>query len=245
MEISFEAAATAHLAGDFETAERGYLEFPGSRNALYNLARLYRETDRLDEAERAFGVIVAQHPGFALARRGLAMTLLAQRRYAEAWPHYEARREAAQGTVAPIADAPEWRGENLSGKTIVVVAEQGFGDQLMFARYLPYLRDLGAKVEIACDPRTIARLFERAGYATRPYAAAGPAAAARRTCWIYICSLPLTGSVLGGTAARAVWLRMRGRARRPGDRRRAAGQSGARERPQPLHVGGGHGTRRS
>src|SRR3954471_23018351 len=120
MAMSFEAAAAAHLAGDFETAERGYLAFPTSRNALYNLARLYRETGRLDDAERAFGVIVAQHPGFALARRGLAMTLLAQRRYAEAWPLYEARREVLD-LVAPAAGYPEWRGQPLAGRKIVVL----------------------------------------------------------------------------------------------------------------------------
>ncbi|HEX3363538.1 glycosyltransferase family 9 protein [Phenylobacterium sp.] len=189
MEISFEAAAAAHLAGDFETAERGYLGFPASRNAIYNLARLYRETGRLGEAERAYGLILSQFPDYALARRGLAMTLLAQRRYAEAWPHYEARREV-QKTVPPVAAFPEWQGEPLAGKTIVVLAEQGFGDQMMFARYLPLLRDLGARVVVGCDPREIAPLFERAGYETQSYAAAGQPLQASDY-WVYFCSLPL------------------------------------------------------
>ena len=189
MEISFEVAAAAHLAGDFETAERGYLGFPASRNAIYNLARLYRETGRLDEAERAYRLILSQFPDYALARRGLAMTLLAQRRYAEAWPHYEARREV-QNTHAPAAAFPEWQGEPLAGQTIVVLAEQGFGDQMMFARYLPLLRDLGARVVVGCDPREIARLFERAGYETLPYAAPGRPLQAGDY-WVYSCSLPL------------------------------------------------------
>jgi hypothetical protein len=189
MEISFEAAAAAHLAGDFETAERGYLGFPTSRNAIYNLARLYRETGRLDEAERAYRLILSQFPDYALARRGLAMTLLAQRRYAEAWPYYEARREV-QKTVPPAAGFPEWQGEPLAGKTIAVLAEQGFGDQVMFARYLPLLRDLGARVVVGCDANEIARLFERAGYETQPYAAAGQALRAGDY-WAYVCSLPL------------------------------------------------------
>jgi hypothetical protein len=206
MGITFEAAAAAHLAGDFETAERGYLGFPASRNALYNLARLYRETGRLEAAEQAFGLIVAQHPGFALAQRGLAMTLLAQRRYAEAWPHYEARREVL-GLLPPAAGYPEWQGEPLAGRRIVVLAEQGFGDQLMFARYLPLLRARGGEVEVACDPRRLARLFEAAGYATQPYVAPDqPLRAADY--WIHACSLPLRLGVAAPPAAE--WLRMGG-----------------------------------
>jgi hypothetical protein len=206
MGMSFEAAAAAHLAGDFATAERGYLAFPTSRNALYNLARLYRETGRLEAAERAFGLIVAQHPGFALARRGLAMTLLAQRRYAEAWPHYEARREVL-GLLPPVAGYPEWQGEPLAGRRIVVLAEQGFGDQLMFARFLPLLSAQGAEVEVACDPRGLARLFEAAGYATQPYLAPGqPLRPADY--WIYACSLPLRLGVAEPPAAD--WLRLGG-----------------------------------
>jgi hypothetical protein len=204
MGMTFEAAAQAHLAGDFETAERGYLGFPASRNALYNLARLYRETGRLDEAERAFGVIVAQHPGFALARRGLAMTLLAQRRYAEAWPHYEARRDVL-GLAPPEVGYPEWQSEPLAGRKIVVLAEQGFGDQLMFARYLPLLAAQGAEVSVACDPRGLARLYEAAGYGTQAYLRPGQALRAADV-WIHACSLPLRLGVAAPPAAD--WLRL-------------------------------------
>jgi hypothetical protein len=231
MEMSFEAAAAAHLAGDFERAERGYLGFPTSRNALYNLGRLYRETGRLDAAERAFGTIVAQHPGFALARRGLAMTLLAQRRYAEAWPLYEARREVLD-LVPPAAGYPEWRGEPLAGRRIVVLAEQGFGDQLMFARYLPLLSAQGAEVAVACDPRGLARLYEAAGYATQPYLRPGqPLRLA--DCWIYACSLPLRLGVAAPPAAD--WLRLGGGQ----DTGRGAG-TGVVARGNPDHQNDAH-----
>ena len=80
------------------------------------------------------------------------MCLLALRRYAEAWPLYEARREI-QGTLDPDVDYPEWGGEPLAGRRIVVVAEQGLGDQLMFGRHLRILEAQGAEVVAACDPR--------------------------------------------------------------------------------------------
>jgi hypothetical protein len=40
---------------------------------------------------------------------------------------------------------PVWRGESLLGKTITVIQEQGFGDIIQYARFLPALKVLGAK----------------------------------------------------------------------------------------------------
>jgi hypothetical protein len=168
MGITFEEAAAAHHSGDFATAERGYLAFPTSRNAVYNLATLYRHTGRLDEAVAAYRLIASQYPDIASARRCLAVCLLALREYAAAWPLYEARREEA-GAVVPAANFPEWAGESLAGRRVVVVPEQGFGDQLMFARYLRELEARGAEVVAACSPRHLARLFERCGFRTFPY----------------------------------------------------------------------------
>jgi hypothetical protein len=105
----------------------------------------------------------------AAATRARALDLLRQGRFEEAWPLYEARRAtAATNTIDPVTSAPRWQGDDLAGKHIIVCAEQGFGDQLMFGRYLPLLRARGAQVTISCHPRHLARLFERAGYATRP-----------------------------------------------------------------------------
>lgn len=188
-DMTFEEAVAAQEAGDFEAAERGYLALSGSRNAFYNLAILYRTLGRIGESERAYRLILAAYPDMAGAQRGLAMCLLAQGQYAEAWPLYEGRRKA-QPTPDPLADFPEWQGESLAGKHIVVVAEQGAGDQLMFARFIPVLIERGAQVTVACDPRTIARLFERAGFQTTPFLRAGQRLP-RADFWVFMASLPL------------------------------------------------------
>jgi hypothetical protein len=118
------------------------------------------------------------------------MTLLALRRYDAAWPFYEARRQ-----VLPIADpqttAPEWRCEPLAGKTLAVVREQGLGDQIMFGRYLAQLDAAGAEVVLACDPRSIARLFESAGRRTRAYPLGARGPLPRCDYWCFFGSLPL------------------------------------------------------
>jgi Tetratricopeptide repeat len=73
---------------------------------------------------------------------------------------HEARRDIAE--LAPRRfPMPSWSGERISGRTILVHAEQGFGDTLHFARYLPLLVDKGARVFFAVQPELL-RLFQNA-----------------------------------------------------------------------------------
>lgn len=55
---------------------------------------------------------------------------------------------------------PLWKGQDLKGKKILIWAEQGIGDQIMHARILPLLQNMGATVELECDPR-LNPLFQR------------------------------------------------------------------------------------
>lgn len=181
MTMSFEAAAAAHRAGDLAAAERGYLEFPDKQGALYNLGRIYRDTDRPEEAERTFRRLLQHDPADARSRRQLAMALLSRRRYAEAWPHYEARR-GILGLKPPPLSIPEWTGEPMAGRTLLVKGEQGLGDQLMAGRFAARLRAGGVRVIMLSDPG-LRRLFADAGFVVPPQ----PSADA----WVHSASLPL------------------------------------------------------
>ncbi|MDQ8021283.1 MAG: tetratricopeptide repeat protein [Moraxellaceae bacterium] len=94
----------------------------------------------------------------ARGRANLALALLAQDRFAEAWPLYEARYASdlqAHDKVAFAVDGasppwPQWQGEPLAGKRILVMGEQGMGDQIHFARFLPQLAAQAATVELVC-----------------------------------------------------------------------------------------------
>lgn len=55
---------------------------------------------------------------------------------------------------------PRWTGSPLAGRTILVLTLNSFGDNIQFLRYLPYLRDLGARVVVECLPR-LAPLVEQ------------------------------------------------------------------------------------
>lgn len=80
--------------------------------------------------------------------------------YGEGFALYDGRFERARGRVpkAPLR-YPQWRGENLTGKSLLIWPEQGFGDQIMFARFVPALVERGARVTVLTQPALV-RLFQ-------------------------------------------------------------------------------------
>ena len=190
MDDPFSTAVAAHKAGDYEAAILGYRSVLHLRNARHNLGALFNQLGRLDEAEAALRPVVEQFPDFAPSRFSLATALLAQQRYAEAWPLYEARRHLDNPAIfEPQTEAPEWRGEPIAGRRLLVCAEQGYGDQIMFARYLEPLRATGAKVMLGCN-RTIAQLFTGLGLPIALFTS-GHRVPPPCDAWVLLCSLPL------------------------------------------------------
>lgn len=95
-------------------------------------------------AETSFRAALADAPDLARNRANLAIALLSQDKYVEGLPLYEARYAgiASHDSVSfgGLDEARCWRGEPLAGKTLLVVREQGLGDQIQFIRFVPALR---------------------------------------------------------------------------------------------------------
>lgn len=102
-------------------------------------------------------------------RANLALALLAQDRFEEGWPLYESRYHAelvAHDKVSFGTQAcPQWQGEDLHGRRILVIGEQGMGDQIHFARFVAMLAEAGATVELQCAPALRPLLATAAGVA--------------------------------------------------------------------------------
>lgn len=92
-----------------------------------------------------------------------ALAILAQGKLCEGLKAFEARREAAalkltknEGHLVSQARLPadvvHWQGEDLTGKTVVVYHEEGSGDFIQFCRFIPKLRERGAKSIYLCGP---------------------------------------------------------------------------------------------
>jgi hypothetical protein len=121
---------------------------------------LLTQAGRLVEGEAALRRAVAAAPQIPDTRRALGINLLSQGRYREAWPLYDARIEMRWLADAVPRDFPfpRWQGEELAGKRVAVFPEQGWGDQIQCARFLPALTAMGASVTLLAAP-PLSRLF--------------------------------------------------------------------------------------
>jgi Flp pilus assembly protein TadD len=121
-----------------------------------HLALALSEDGRLDDAVASLRRAVELDPHAAEFRENLGITLLLKGDLAEGWTQYEFRHHLQRfKSRRPVIDAPMWQGEALTNKSILVYAEQGFGDTIQFVRYLPLLAERGASVTFAVQPRLI------------------------------------------------------------------------------------------
>ncbi|WP_133255033.1 tetratricopeptide repeat protein [Phenylobacterium hankyongense] len=141
------------------------------------------------EAETFFRRALAAEPGDAVVRHALAVSLLGQGRYREGFPLYAHRTEVPALRVAkPNAPWPQWKGEDLKGRGVVLFPEQGLGDQIMLARFAPVLRERGADVTLLCSP-ALERLFS-SSLGVRVIAASGAVEFPDPDFWALIGDLP-------------------------------------------------------
>jgi hypothetical protein len=96
----------------------------------------------------------ALKPDFAAARYNLGMCQLMSGDLAQGFIGHEWRFEAGAVQRPPIS-APIWDGTDAPGKTLLVLAEQGLGDSLLFARYLPLARAKVGRVIFQVQPQLL------------------------------------------------------------------------------------------
>lgn len=89
----------------------------------------------------------------------LARILLIQQRFEEGWEEYEwRRRDSGRALIYSKFPYPEWNGETLAGRTILINSEQGLGDEIMFASCLEEIAKRAERCVVLCNRRLEALL---------------------------------------------------------------------------------------
>lgn len=163
--------------GRFEEAvhcyEQAIAAKPDYAAAYNNLGIMLSELDRLDEAETNCRRAIELDENFADAHRNLALVLFMKGDVSNGWEEYEWRSEAEKvDTPARFFPQPQWQGESLDGKSILLWGEQGLGDETRYASMIPDMLEKGADVSIECTPRLVSlfrRSFPQATVYTCPF----------------------------------------------------------------------------
>lgn len=134
--------------------------WPGYFEAISNLGEALVEQLRVPEALAMFRTALMLRPNDASTGFSYAVALLLSGDMAEGWRQFESRRAMAVWHYDRRHDLPQWReGTPVGGRHLLLMAEQGCGDAIQFARYAPLLaqRDVRVTLEV---PRTLRPLFD-------------------------------------------------------------------------------------
>jgi tetratricopeptide (TPR) repeat protein len=124
-----------------------------------NLAVVCEARGKFSEAIAQLDRAIEKQPDAAESKLNRALVLLASGQWKEGWREYHWRFDIASQDRRTF-DLPEWDGGDLSDKTILIVDEQGVGDQLMFASCIGDVIARARHVVIECKRRLVG-LFER------------------------------------------------------------------------------------
>ena len=136
-----------------------------------NLGIALERQGRYAEAFDSYVRALALKPDYAEAHFNRSHALLATGEFDEGWREYEWRFAVAR--YSRNFDRPLWSGEPLAGQTILIHAEQGFGDTLQFVRYVPAVAGCGGKVVLEV-PKPLVRLVRTVAGVSLVVAAGDP-----------------------------------------------------------------------
>lgn len=129
--------------------------------AWNNLGSALRDSKRFDEAINAYETAERIRPNWADPGFDRGAVMLLRGQMPAGWKLLESRwHDPAMAELARHFSKPVWDGSELHGKTILLHAEQGFGDAIQFIRYVPMVAARGGKVIVA-RPRELDRLFRQ------------------------------------------------------------------------------------
>ncbi|MDD2898666.1 MAG: tetratricopeptide repeat protein [Desulfuromonadaceae bacterium] len=156
--------AVYHAQEKLAEAESCYRQalalLPDLVTALNNLGVVLNFQGRLSDAIAIFRHLLEVDSTYAEGHWNFSVALLAAGEYPEGWQEYEWRFLKPNPVETRNFPQPRWDGSALQGRTILLHAEQGFGDTLQFVRYARLVADTGGRVIIECQVPALKRLLQ-------------------------------------------------------------------------------------
>jgi tetratricopeptide (TPR) repeat protein/ADP-heptose:LPS heptosyltransferase len=147
-----------NVAGAERAIEKALTLVPDYPPALIDLAQIRMHQGRHAEALPALNRVLERHPDEPLARWNRAHILLLQGDLTQGYSDYRARFAAGQATPCRRFAMPEWQGQEIMGRRLLVWREQGLGDEILWADLIADLLTRGARVIVECDTRLVGLL---------------------------------------------------------------------------------------
>ncbi|MBU6499131.1 MAG: tetratricopeptide repeat protein [Rhodospirillales bacterium] len=138
-------------------ARRAVALDPADPLGPFNLAMIHYDRLEISACIAAARHAVDLRPNLPQAHMKLGQAHLLIGEFAKGWEEYEWRYQipGAQPLMPPNfaarANAPQWNGQDLGDGILLLIADQGFGDVVMFTRYIPWVLERCAHVAIACS----------------------------------------------------------------------------------------------
>jgi FkbM family methyltransferase len=150
-------------AGRFDEAialKRRVVELRDGKDAesWHGLGIALRDAGRIAEAAEIFVRAIEISPNDPEIRFNLALAQLHLENYEEGWANYETRWQLDRQKKRAFSQ-PWWHGGPFTGKTLLLFAEQGFGDTIQFIRFVPGVKALGGTVVLECQ-KELVRLMQ-------------------------------------------------------------------------------------
>jgi tetratricopeptide (TPR) repeat protein len=156
-------ASALHDLGRFAEAETichaAIVVEPSEAEAYFNLGNSLKELAKLDGALVAYDIAIRLRPDFAEAHYNESFVHFLSGDFARGWEKFEWRWRGGSTILRPRPFAePNWHGEDIAGRTILLHAEQGMGDTIQFCRYAALVAQRGGRVVLEA-PRSLLRLL--------------------------------------------------------------------------------------
>lgn len=131
---------------------QAFIQYPNMGLAYSNYGNILRETGHPERAYKFIEMAIEINPEERIPPFNLAVAHLAAGDLKKGWEMFEARwRFKHHEHILLQFEKPRWEGQDIKGKTVIILCEEGDGDNIQFIRFIKQVEEMGATVIIQTE----------------------------------------------------------------------------------------------